>query len=322
MLLVIILLLGVLFMACSNKDEEDGQRLDDLESMIEDVFNDDQTDLVDGITEGEISKLKEVIEDELDTEFNEENQERYEKLRGLGLTASDMFTMEERVNDLFEDGVLKYESDTDEVRTILNVLTAFKGNRGVFYERMKIQLDEALDQAETVAEARELVGALFEEGGLSDEASRELEEEALEKVNEILNDQRKDKLLERLEDVDAYLTKLEKEDEEKKKSIGDFAEYYKTDEEYPFLCKITQERFDCFVPESDIFSFAKIIEVKDNTGREVTITTESEETGEVRESTFTMSEDGKTVDTDPELHRLTKDEYEELGGDIILGDEE
>lgn len=309
-------------MACSNKDEEDGQRLDDLESMIEDVFNDDQTDLVDGITEGEISKLKEVIEDELDTEFNEENQERYEKLRGLGLTASDMFTMEERVNDLFEDGVLKYESDTDEVRTILNVLTAFKGNRGVFYERMKIQLDEALDQAETVAEARELVGALFEEGGLSDEASRELEEEALEKVNEILNDQRKDKLLERLEDVDAYLTKLEKEDEEKKKSIGDFAEYYKTDEEYPFLCKITQERFDCFVPESDIFSFAKIIEVKDNTGREVTITTESEETGEVRESTFTMSEDGKTVDTDPELHRLTKDEYEELGGDIILGDEE
>lgn len=309
-------------MACSNKDEEDGQRLDDLESMIEDVFNDDQTDLIDGITEGEISKLKEAIEDELDTEFKEENQERYEKLRGLGLTASDMFTMEERVNDLFEDGVLKYESDTDEVRTILNVLTAFKGNRGVFYERMKIQLDEALDQAETVAEAREFVGALFEEGGLSKEASRELEEEALEKVNEILNDQRKDELLERLEDVDAYLTKLEKEDEEKKKSIGDFAGYYKTDEEYPFLCKITQERFDCFVPESDIFSFAKIIEVKDNTGREVTITTESEETGEVRESTFTMSEDGKTVDTDPELHRLTKDEYEELGGDIILGDEE
>lgn len=322
-LFVTILLLGAALIACSNKDKEDSERLDDLEAMIEDVFNDDETDLVQGVTEKEINKLTDRILKEGDSDFNEENEARYEALKDEGMSAVNMFIMEEEVNSLLVDGVLHDELDKSDVSHFAEMLEEYEEKRSVYYERLMAKVDEALDQAETIEEARELVHALFDDEEVSDEVTREREEEALAKVKEILNDQVKNELLNRLEDVDIYLTQLEEEteeeakkEEERKRSIGEFAGYYKTDEEFPFLCEITQERFDCFVPASDIFSYLKIQEVKDNTGREVTITTEDEETGEVHESTLTMSEDGQTVQANLKLLRLTEEEYKELGGDI------
>lgn len=75
--------MGILLRACGKKADEDAKRLDHIGSMIDAVFNENWTDLAEGLSEGELDKIIVHIDKVDETDFNEENEKRFEELNTI-----------------------------------------------------------------------------------------------------------------------------------------------------------------------------------------------------------------------------------------------
>lgn len=339
-LFLLFILTGLFFLAAcaSKKDEEDALRLGEIEGMIQAVFNEDQSDLAAGLSLEELAEIGEALKQEDETELSEENAEFLEQLKAEFQLTNSMFELDLAFRDLLDDGVLAADMTREDLDLLAEMLSAYESKAEGFFNRLSPLLEEALDQFKLIEEARALVDELFENDGPASGVSREEEAEAREAVQRLVNEEIRTELLEALAEVDKFLAGQEeaerkaeeerrkkeekerkrKEEEERRKqeeeerrakSIGDFAGYYISDEIYPYICEVTEERFDCFVPESDILAFSTIKEIVHNTGTEITLILEDDETGETRQQKYSLLDGGKILKGYEKLYRITEEEF-------------
>ena len=319
---------------CGKKHEEDAERLDEIDSKIELLFNEDRSDLADNISEEKLDDVNDLINEEEETEFNEENSEKMKSILSYYTLASSMYELDQQISDLFKDEILKENASKEDIDEVKEELKTFDENeQGTFVKRQSDLIEQADEQLEAIEEAESLVGDLFtEDDEVKEDISREDEDKAQDAVAEVKKQEVKEKLSSKLEKVDKELTKREeearkkkeeeeqkqKEEEERKrkeeeekqkaaKSIGDFKGNYITDDD--FIIYITETEWLSFPnAPTDFFSDREITEIINNTGREITLVLDEEIV-----QTWKLSKDKQTLDAGSEQwRRLSQEEIDEI----------
>lgn len=203
--------------SCGKKDEEDAARLSDIKAHLEVLFNDEEDDLSNRVNREELDNIAQMMEAEKETDFNEENERTMESLQSTYTLVVSMFELDEQVNELFAEGVIKESVSTDQVTSLLVELETFgQENIKTFIERQTTLLKEAITQLEIIEKAEDLVEQLFtKEGKVKKQATREEEKNAKQAVTEIQNKNIQETLFNKLEEVDHSITKAEEEAERK-----------------------------------------------------------------------------------------------------------
>src|SRR5699024_4837239 len=215
-LLIITIGLVLVVAGCGKKDEENAERLEDVETTVEALFNEEGTDWSSHVTAEELDEVEEMIKEEEDADFSEENAELFESIKTQYNLAKSMFSFDTQVAKLLDDGVVSKDVSKDYIEDLLGELDVFKG-MDLFVERQNESLEEAMNQLVEIEEATKLVDALFnDKGKVKKKASRKAEKKATKAVDKLLNEDVKEELLERLKEVGKVITKAEKKAEEKK----------------------------------------------------------------------------------------------------------
>lgn len=266
------------------------------------------------------------IDMEADTKFNDENKSRMELIESKFTLATAMYKLAEKIDQMFEGEVVKLPVTIEEVEAVIADLEFFtKEGMTEFVERQSIRLDEVKEQLQFIEKATDLIDKLFtDEAKVRETATRDDEQEAIKVVEKIMNEDIQAKLLDKLAIIDQAITKVEEEEAKRKaaeerkkkeeearkkveKSIGDFAGYYMAED--GFLCHITDKRFDCFMPNSDVFGFNEIVEIIHNAGNEIKLTIKTAE-NELIQLDWRLLDGGKVIDLGERMKRITKETYD------------
>lgn len=316
-LMIILLVLG----ACARKDKEDAERLNQLNSQVESLYNEKTDDLAEGLSEKKLNKVKEKVQSERMEELSEENKEFFETTRVLYQDAQKMYDLEEKIKKVFKEDLVKEKVTEEAIEGLSTELSKIdQEKRKKYIQRQEEKLDQAKKQLEKIEEAEALVADLYQEDGqVSKEANREKEILAQEAVAKLENNKIQTNLEKRLEKVNKSLT--EREDAQRRsKSMGDFKGYYH-DESENFLITISEDQYEGFVPHSDVFFQYEIREIIHNSGDNISLVIHhdeydgggysiSESTKEVHWELINGGDEldlGSTV-----IRRITEEEFEAL----------
>src|SRR5690625_2729488 len=223
---IVFVLLGVflvtVFVGCSNKDEEDVERISVMEKKVDALFNQEKTDIDKSIETEQFDEIDELLEAEADEEFSEENALRIESVVLHLSEAIGMYEFQEQMSELVsEDGVVDEEAYLESKERIAEF-----ENRELFYERQIVELEkieglyqQQLAQKEHVEKTEKALAKLFDEDKKVKGNVTQKDYDKIAKLVKSVEDEDLKKSLEKdLKKVDeklAAIAKAEKEAEEK-----------------------------------------------------------------------------------------------------------
>src|SRR5690625_3650886 len=167
---IVFVLLGVLlvtvFVGCSNKDEEDAERISILEEKVDALFNEEKTDLDKNVDPKQLDEIDKLLEAEDGEEFSEENALRIESVVLHLSEAVGMYEFQDQVLKLVsEDGVV----DEYAYLEIKEHVAEFE-DKELFYERQVKELEkieklyqQQLAQKEHVEKTEKAMAKLFKD---------------------------------------------------------------------------------------------------------------------------------------------------------------
>jgi len=222
-MIVLAVMLVATLIGCSNKDEEDAERISNIGEKVELLFNEDKTDLAENVDSKQFDEIEALLEAEEGNEFSEENTLRIESvISDLG-AAVRMYEFRELMLSLVsEDGVV----DGSAYLEVKEHVTEFE-NRELFYKRQLAKLEKIEDlyeqqlvQKEHEKKTKQAMSKLFnKDDKVKNDVTKEDYDKVVKLVKDIEDEDLKKSLEKDLEKVDDKLkaiAKAEKEAEEKR----------------------------------------------------------------------------------------------------------
>lgn len=164
--------------------EFEGYEIESIESRVNGLFNDDETDIKEDI-ESELLNLEQIFSELNNKNLSNRSEKHMEKMEEKLVTAKTMHTLQETILNIFnEDEVIRKNISLENVEELETLLVTFE-DKTVYHKRNKSYITEARVQIETTEEATELVEKLMNDDALNEEVNEEnLDElEALIKKN-------------------------------------------------------------------------------------------------------------------------------------------
>lgn len=203
---------------CSNQDEADRERLDEIAVEVATLFNEEKTDLATDYDSNVLDTIEQLIEGEADGQLNEENEQYLQAIVIDFELAIALIEFEQRVRDLSEQ---EGDIDAELLATLQKNHEAFT-SQNVFYERLKADLviiEEALEkqlvEQKAVEKAEKAVAKLFTEDAVKDNVTKEAYGAAIKAVEKINDEWLRAELTAQLEKVDAKLKEIAAAEKEK-----------------------------------------------------------------------------------------------------------
>lgn len=212
----VFLVMFVVVTGCTNKNKEAAERIDTIQSEVADLYNKDASDLAD-FSDEDTEEIESLIdqEDEDKADLNEENTDDLQEVQGEFNQAKDLHTLENKIDDVFDEDIVKKKYTKDDITALKNDIKTYKSSQTAFYKEQENKLTDAEEQVKERDQAKAAVDDLFVDDKVKEDVSREDEEKADELTDKVKNEEIKDSLEDSLAEVDNYLT--DKEEEEKRK---------------------------------------------------------------------------------------------------------
>lgn len=229
----VFLVMFVLAAGCTNKNKEAAERIDTIQDKVADLYNEAGSDVTD-FSDEDTKKIESLIdqEEEEKADLNEENTDYLEGVQGEFNQAKDLHTLENQIDDVFDEDTVKEEYTKDDITALKSNLKKYKKTQTVFYEEQKSELKDAEEQVKERDEASAAVDDLFTDNEVKEDVSREDEDEADELADKVKNKGVKDSLEDSLAEVDDYLTAKEEEEEEEKRKESEQKQQQAKDKKY------------------------------------------------------------------------------------------
>lgn len=161
------------------RDAADSERLAIIEEKIDELFNEEKTDIIAHLSQEHIDEVEALLTEEKDNKFSPDNLKRIDSILLYLDLAIDMLAFEQEVDELFdEEGGLVRDPEIDSVEAGL----AFYENENVFYDRQLDKITDAKEQLLAIEEVREQVDMLFVGGEVKSDVTREQEAEIRELI--------------------------------------------------------------------------------------------------------------------------------------------
>jgi len=212
-----------IFIGCSNKDEEDAERISVMEEKIDALFNQEKTDLAENVETKQFDEINELLEAEEGEDFSEENALRIDSVILYLNEAVNMHKFQEQIFELVsEDGVIDEKAYLEAKEQVVE----FK-EKEVFYERQLAELEKVEElyeqqfaQQEHVEKTEQAMAKLFnKENKVKDDVTKKEYDKVAKLIKGIEDEDVKEALNKDLKKVDKKLkaiAKAEKEAEEKR----------------------------------------------------------------------------------------------------------
>lgn len=224
--IIVALLIGLLLVVagCGKKEKlnnEYAELMNEVNESITAFFNEEKSDLAEGVTHEDVDQVAERLEDIDESVLNEENEALFNELHENITLVKDMLNLEKRLDELVEDGL---EVDEDEVEIMKNQLSFFSKFPS-FVERQEKKIKEAelalekkAEQVKLVEKVEEELDKLFTEAGdLVDDITEKQYDNVVSLIKKIDDKATKKKLSKEANKIIDRLAVIKKEEEERKR---------------------------------------------------------------------------------------------------------
>lgn len=235
--------------------EFEGYEISDIEKQVAGLYNEDKTDLADGISKEELEELEVTLSDLQEKDLGRQNKNRIELMQEELTTAEGMLTLEDDIDEIFiEDTIVDKDISVSEVEDFEEEIATYE-DKTIYHERNMSSLSDAKQQLEAMTNARDFVENLFtDEDVVREDVTREEEEEALELIDQVQNEEVKEELTaqiemvtlalnerEELEALEEELVEEDEADEEDSETEEDVEEEFEETEEVEEAEEIVEE---------------------------------------------------------------------------------
>lgn len=215
-LVFVIALITIATTGCGSKakNEEAAKEISSIENKVDNLFNEDKTDLQKDIKDKKLEEIKADIKGIKEKDLNEKNKKSLKSLEKSYDKAKSMIDFQKDVMALFKKDIVKEEKMKD-VDKLSELLKDFKKEKS-FYDRLNKKLDNAEQQIADIQSAKKYVNSLFKNNKVKSNVTIEKKQKAEKLIKEI-KDKKQKKLLEgKLEKVNEFIAaKSKKEDKQK-----------------------------------------------------------------------------------------------------------
>lgn len=186
--------------------EFEGYEITTIEARVDDLYNEEKTDIKENISEEELAELDEMFLDLDEKDLTKQNRRRINDAHLDFLMAQEMHSIQKDVRSLYETGNIVAETvSLKEVEAVEEEVEAYK-IKPVYYERNIALIKEAKEQLSTIEAATKTVEHYFDdEGNVLEDIMEADAAENLEMIEEIKNTAVKNKLLSRMDHVRTVL---------------------------------------------------------------------------------------------------------------------
>lgn len=172
----------------------EGYEISTIADRVNALYNEEKTDIADDLTDEEFEDLEIILEDLSTKDLTNSSEKDIQSMHVEFLEARDMYTIQNDIENLFEQKIIIRTVNLDKVSKLENKLEAYT-TRTVYYDRNKKLVEEANEQLTIIKEARNFVENLHDdEGNLRADLTQEELDEAQELINLIKNNEIKAEL--------------------------------------------------------------------------------------------------------------------------------
>ncbi len=227
-LLITIIIIGISsFNFYQHKQEErllefEGYEISAIEERVDALYNEEKTDIVEGIAEDELEELEQLFLDLDEKDLHKENKRRIRDMEVDFLLAREMNTIQEDIRALFDKKIVVSSAELKDFNRLEREIEPYS-IRSDYYERNMELLTDGKQQLTNIREAEELVESLLdEEGNLKEGVTQDDIDEALKIIEKIKNEEIRDALTASLDGE--IIPVEEEEDEEEVEEIEEVEE--------------------------------------------------------------------------------------------------
>lgn len=177
--------------------EFQGYEIETIESKVNNLFNEEKTDIKEDITD-EIESLELIIIELQNENLSYQTEKRVKELTDEVHTAKGMNKLQEKILFLFKEDAVTENISINDIENLESSLANFE-DKPKYFKRNADNLKEAVAQVEMINEATMLVASLAENDVLDPELSEDKIEDISKIVNKIKNSEIKDRLLKQIE---------------------------------------------------------------------------------------------------------------------------
>lgn len=200
--------------------EFEGYEVSIVEKRVEELYNDDKTDLASNLTADKFTEINQLILELEDKEYRPKNQKKLEQVRVDFETASTMHELELSINEMFEEDseIVKKDTNEENIIELEEQLKVFQDTTK-FYTRNSNQLVSASEQVETIKLVQEMLDELFQDGELRDDVTIEQLEGVQQLISTVKNIALRDSLLARLDGIEIASAEDEEPEDEPEEEL-------------------------------------------------------------------------------------------------------
>ena len=199
-LLIGLIIIGIVTINFYQRKQEErtlafeGYEISTIADRVNALYNEEKTDIADDLTDEEFEDLEIILEDLSTKDLTNSSEKDIQSMHVEFLEARDMYTIQNDIENLFEQKIIIRTVNLDKVSKLENKLEAYT-TRTVYYDRNKKLVEEANEQLTIIKEARNFVENLHDdEGNLRADLTQEELDEAQELINLIKNNEIKAEL--------------------------------------------------------------------------------------------------------------------------------
>ena len=216
-LIVGLLIVGILTVNFYQRKQEErmlafeGYEISTIADRVNALYNEEKTDIADDLTDEEFEDLEIILEDLSTKDLTNSSEKDIQSMHVEFLEARDMYTIQNDIENLFEQKIIIRTVNLDKVSKLENKLEAYT-TRTIYYDRNKKLVEEANEQITAIKEARDFVESLHDdEGNFLEGVTQEDIAKALEIIENIKNKEIRNDLAASL---DGEIIESEEEDDE------------------------------------------------------------------------------------------------------------
>ena len=189
----------------------EGYEISTIADRVNALYNEEKTDIADDLTDEEFEDLEIILEDLSTKDLTNSSEKDIQSMHVEFLEARDMYTIQNDIENLFEQKIIIRTVNLDKVSKLENKLEAYT-TRTVYYDRNKKLVEEANEQLTIIKEARNFVENLHDdEGNFLEGVTQEDIAKALEIIEDIKNKEIRNDLAASL---DGEIIEAEEDDDE------------------------------------------------------------------------------------------------------------
>ena len=216
-LLIGLIIIGIVTINFYQRKQEErmlafeGYEITTIEERIEALYNEEKTDIIEGITEDELEELDQIFLDLKEKDLYKENKRRISNMEVDFLMAREMNTIQKEIRALFDHKIVVSSAKLTDISRLKREIEPYSIHPD-YYERNVELLENGKQQLTAIREAKELVESLLdEEGNFLEGVTQEDIAKALEIIENIKNKEIRNDLAASL---DGEIIEAEEEDDE------------------------------------------------------------------------------------------------------------